>query len=200
MEMQKTEQFLELYRTYEGLLRDNGIDYKMVEDEADDLTQNRMRICRQIRNYLSHQNDPGFLEISDTQIRYLTQLVETQKMAGDVLANHLSTVRAGTCALGDTCVEVIRKMKRLKTTVLPVYDRMAGVIGMIHLMDVAMAAAEQKTLVADVKMKTDVICAKPESRMEDIIASNSIMVCCTVTGLPKGKLSGVYFKPDVLKS
>ena len=37
-------EFLELYKTYEGLLRNDGKEYKAIEDAADDLTQNRMRI------------------------------------------------------------------------------------------------------------------------------------------------------------
>ena len=65
------EKFLDAYREYETVLRAKGLDYKTVEDGADDITQNRMRINRQMRNYLTHQHDAGFLVISDKQIAYL---------------------------------------------------------------------------------------------------------------------------------
>ena len=59
------DRFLSLYREFETLLRDDGKDYKELEESADDLLQNRLRINRQLRNYLTHNHDAGFLEISD---------------------------------------------------------------------------------------------------------------------------------------
>lgn len=61
--MHQTTDFLALYREYESLLREQGLEYKQAEDAAEGQVQDRMRICRQIRNYLVHQEDAGFLEI-----------------------------------------------------------------------------------------------------------------------------------------
>ena len=78
--MNKVEEFLAAYREYESLLRDNQKDYKTIEDGSDDLNQNRMRICRQMRNYLSHQNDIGFLEPTKLQIDYMKELSVKQRL------------------------------------------------------------------------------------------------------------------------
>ena len=56
-ETYEIRQFLSLYKTYESLLRDHGTDYRKIEEQQEG---SRMTIMRQIRNYLSHAEDPGF--------------------------------------------------------------------------------------------------------------------------------------------
>ena len=70
MTVRANRRYLELYREYETALRAAGMDYKAVEEAADALVGDRMRMCRQMRNYLTHSSDAGFLDVSDQQISF----------------------------------------------------------------------------------------------------------------------------------
>lgn len=74
-----TAEFLKKYREYESLLLEHGSNYKQAEDSASGITQKRMRICRQLRNYLVHQEDSGFIQISKKQIHFLQNLIYNEK-------------------------------------------------------------------------------------------------------------------------
>ena len=192
--MKKSEKFLELYREYESVLRDQGIEYKELEDNSSDMIQNRMRICRQIRNYLTHNHDAGFLEVSDIQLAFISKLIEDQKMLGDVFKHHLCTVRMATCEPKDKCTVVLAKMAKLKSQFLPVYDG-KEILGVVSVFDVSCMLAEKtKTVkISDVKMsKKKVLCFTPDTPMDDVLQYNDYIICCTDTGETTGKLLGVY--------
>ena len=78
-----TEKLLSSYKDYESLVRDTGRDPKEVEDQAPELEGQRLRMCRLFRNYLSHVNDPGFLEPTAKMTGFLARRVTELKMAGD---------------------------------------------------------------------------------------------------------------------
>lgn len=188
--MSREQEFLELYRTYESALRDAGEDYKTLEERSDDLLQNRMRMCRQMRNYLSHQNDAGFLSISESQLDFLRELIRAQELKGDILQNHIGTVRAGSCKPEDTLESAYRKMKRNKTDKLPVCEG-TRVLGVLTLNDVMDGVFKQAVLVSQVKYTGEVCCKKPTQKM-DTLSMN--VVCCTDTGTVSGKCLGVWFR------
>ena len=96
------DRFLSLYREFETLLRDDGKDYKELEESADDLLQNRLRINRQLRNYLTHNHDAGFLEISDKQIAFMEKLIFEQKSSMDILKKHIKSAKVAGCLCTDT--------------------------------------------------------------------------------------------------
>lgn len=58
----KTEQFLGLYKTYEGLVRAELEDPKATRDAMAPPDADKMRMVRQFRNFLAHTDAPGFLE------------------------------------------------------------------------------------------------------------------------------------------
>lgn len=190
------EKFLNLYREYETLLRDSGIDYKELEEKSDDLMQNRLRINRQLRNYLTHNHDAGFLEISDKQIVFMEKLISEQKFSMDILKKHTKTVKAAACTCSDNLEDVMNKMIKLKVVKLPVYDDIE-VLGFVSLHDVAkafMTEKRPKTAKLSVIKKFDknVICMTPDTQMATVYQNATDMVCCTDTGNKKGKLIGVF--------
>ena len=190
------EKFLNLYREYETLLRDSGIDYKELEEKSDDLMQNRLRINRQLRNYLTHNHDAGFLEISDKQIVFMEKLISEQKFSMDILKKHIKTVKAAACTCSDNLEDVMNKMIKLKVVKLPVYDDIE-VLGFVSLHDVAkafMTEKRPKTAKLSVIKKFDknVICMTPDTQMATVYQNTTDMVCCTDTGNKKGKLIGVF--------
>ena len=103
--MKKNERFLNLYREYESLMREKGLDCKDFEDRADPTLSKRLYMCRQFRNYLSHTNDPGFLEISDSQIDFLQDRIEKLKIEEDILKKHLKSPKVAICFEKDKCLD-----------------------------------------------------------------------------------------------
>lgn len=193
------DRFLSLYREFETLLRDDGKDYKELEESADDLLQNRLRINRQLRNYLTHNHDAGFLEISDKQIAFMEKLIFEQKSSMDILKKHIKSAKVAGCLCTDMLDDVLTKMMKLKVTRLPVYDE-SCVLGIVSWIDVLKAYRTEKrpkTAKLSVVKKFDkkVICMTPDTLMSDILMTvdPSDMVCCKDSGDKKGKFLGVFF-------
>lgn len=128
----ETDEFLSLYRTYENLLRDHNTDYRSVEEKQ---TNSRMTIMRQMRNYLAHAEDPGFIAISKNCLTVLENMVKEESLKGDIVKNHLITPAKGSVKEGTLMSTVVRWMaarSMMGLQELPVYDseakRLKGVI------------------------------------------------------------------------
>lgn len=193
--MTNSEKFLNLYREYETLLRDAGIEYKELEEKSDDLMQNRLRINRQLRNYLTHNHDAGFLEISDKQLDFMDKLVKEQKSSLDILKKHLKTPKAAACTYSDTLEDVLNKMIKLKVMRLPVYDGLC-VLGFVSWIDITKAMLLEKQpkkakLAVVKKLDKKVICMCPDTKMQVVFDTGCDLICCTDTGDKRGKLIGV---------
>lgn len=219
--MHQTTDFLALYREYESLLREQGLEYKQIEDNAEGQTQDRMRICRQLRNYLVHQEDAGFLEISEKQMAFFRGLVETEKTKLDTFGEHLLSLRSGACTPEDSPEAVLKKMKRLKTCVLPIWEikesslrkdiphwtackddtyRIEALLGQITLIHVALLLAKgSETIGSGLKRyeKPDVI-LRPDTRMPEALnfAEASPLICCTEDGTMKSGFLGAYIREN----
>lgn len=131
----ETEQFLSLYKTYEGLLRQRGVDYRTIEEKEAGQGIGRMTIMRQMRNYLCHAEDPGFIVISPACIKVLEKMVKEEQMKGDIVKNHLVTPAKGSIKEGTLLSKVVYRMSILAMTgihSLPVYDektkRLKGIV------------------------------------------------------------------------
>lgn len=194
--MTNADKFLELYREYETLLRDAGLDYKVLEEQSDDLLQNRLRMNRQMRNYLTHNHDVGFLDISDKQLLFISDLIKEQKQSMDILKKHIKTSKVAACRYDDTLEDVIQKMTKLKVERLPVYcdDCVYGFVSVYDVVKAYMSEKRLKTTKLSVVLKLDkkVFCMKPDTLMSDVFTSGLNEICCTDTGDKKGKLLGVY--------
>lgn len=190
------EKFLNLYREYETLLRDAGVDYKELEEKSDDLMQNRLRINRQLRNYLTHNHDAGFLDISDKQLVFMEKLIKEQKYSMDILKKHTKTVKVAACTYVDTLEDVLTKMIKLKVERLPVYDDVCvlGFVSWTEVIKAYMSEKRPKTAKLSVVKKLDkkVVCMKSDTLMSDVFNVGEDMICCTDTGNKNGKLLGVY--------
>ncbi len=188
--MTRVEEFLAAFRDYETLLRDNGQTTKDLEDESDDATGARLRICRIFRNYLSHQNDPGFLEISDSQLKFMKDRANELAMQGDILKKHLRTVASGVCNDKDKCSDVVAKMAKLKTENIVV--SMTTGYGIVNIFDMSMAALSSKTTrVGSIRYKRNYIILPPQTMMQDVPKDQIII--CTSDGKESGKLLGVVY-------
>ncbi len=132
MKSKETEEFLSLYKTYEGLLKTRGTDYKTVEEE---LNSDRMRMMRQMRNYLCHSEDPGFIEISPVCLKTLEIMVKEETLKGDIVKKHLVTPAKGSLKEGTMLSKAVYRMSILAMIgihELPVYNehtkRLKGIV------------------------------------------------------------------------
>lgn len=132
-ESKNVQDFLSLYRTYESLLRDHGTDYRTIEEGA---FGKRLTIMRQMRNYLSHAEDPGFLAISPLCLEFLNKLIKEEQLKGDIVKNHLLTPAKGSIKEGTPLSKAVSMLAKraiyVKDASLPVYNpnlkRLCGVI------------------------------------------------------------------------
>ncbi len=188
--MNTNNKFLSLYKEYETLIRDQGIDPKEYETNVDDLSANRLRICRQLRNYLSHQNDPGFILISEKQNSFLESYIKSLKTSRDIIRKHLKNITSGACAETDKCSDVLQKMIKNKTDRIFVIGKTA--VGVASIYDVSSKVLESKTnKMSSIKSKKDYILISPDTEMSDIPVNSNIL--CTQDGSATGKIIGVLY-------
>ena len=131
----ENDEFLSLYRTYEGMLRTRGTDYRTVEEVQIKQGSSRMTMMRQMRNYLAHSEDPGFIMISPVCIKVLRQMIKEESLKGDIVKNHLITPAKGSLKEGMVLSEAVYKLSAMAMTgicELPVYNvdtkRLKGIV------------------------------------------------------------------------
>lgn len=197
--MATVEEFLELYRTYEGLIRDKGKDYKTIEESADDLLSNRMRITRQMRNYLSHNADPAFLEISTQQMKMLEDLIWEERSNIDLVRDHLYTGKKGFCSEAMPIKTVLEQMVKLKVSKLPVLSGKT-ILGLVDIYKVSAAFLKAPDGILEKKTYgvygKQFVCLAPEQPVSDAAGylDTEKVICCTSDGTSKGPFIGLYNK------
>ena len=194
--MATEKQFLDTYRRYESLARQSGTTPQMVEEsfaEADPKKAGRLKICRQIRNYLTHADDPGFLPISDTMLECLESQANAMEEDGDIASKHLKKPSA--CVLSDaaTCAEALEKLKKFRRFRLAVSTPKGYQI--LNLFDLIgkpdgcpIAQARKSTKGLGFCSPTD-----PYGSLD-----KGLVILCTSDGTKNGKLLGQVWFPDAL--
>lgn len=183
----KSDAFLQLYRTYESLLREQkGIEPKDEEANVDGLIGDRLRMCRQFRNYFVHTPDPGFLEASDKMGKFLSDYVDALKSKGDTVKKHMK--RADTCIVPikghmSDALEVFNKYKQFSVVI----DMGDGSYGTLSVFDSVGVAARAKLETLKIRKVKPVFCAP----LDDFQALDTDRITlCTDDGTAKGKLLG----------
>lgn len=192
----QTDKFLSLYKDYETIIRDAGEDPKLVEDAMDEVRGGRMRLCRQFRNYLSHSNDPGFLEPTDAMVKFLENELKEWQMKEDIAKKHLKSVAASICTISARCTDVMEKMIKLQTDKLVIYDDKKKDFFVVRIWDVSDTILHSRSLklAGNVKLSNQkVAIVSPYTYMSDI--DKNTVTICTSDGTKEGKLLGtVWFK------
>ena len=192
---QTVDYFLEAYKAYETALREHGKEYKDAEEMAPPTRQGRMRIVRQMRNYLTHAEDPGFLATTMEQVAFLESLAKEERLCGDILRNHLHTPARG--ALEEHCPlrQAVEKLARGKHSYMPVYNR-DGILGAVEIHRVLSLYLKYPDGLLNKKSygpyEKIVLCREPDTQMTDIPETSlPRVICCTGDGYPSGKFLGV---------
>lgn len=186
----KTEKLLNLYKSYESLVRDSGADVLETEDQLPELESNQMRLVRQIRNFLSHNKAPGFVEPTDKMLTFLEGQVIGWRMRGDVVRKHLKTPAASVCDATTACADALKKLAKQKTMKLVVADG-TGTVHLCGLFEIAagLSADPQAALLDIPVLKEKPVFVSPDTLMADLDLSR--VNICTKTGKADGKILGV---------
>lgn len=183
----KSDTFLQLYRTYESLLREQkGIEPKDEEANVDGLIGDRLRMCRQFRNYFVHTSDPGFLEVSDKMGKFLSDYVDALKSKGDTVKKHMK--RSDTCIVPikghmSDALDVFNKYKQFSVVI----DMGDGSYGTLSVFDSVGVDARAKLETLKIRKIKPVFCAP----LDDFQALDMDRITlCTDDGTAKGKLLG----------
>lgn len=143
------EKFLEAYRKYESMVRQAGTDALAAEGLVSDAVANRLRICRQIRNYLSHNSDPGFLAPTPEMIDFLNEQSKIWLVKCDLVKSHAK--KGGVASDDESCAEVYARCVKLRLDLIPV--RRGSGWKIVRALDIGAAAmAGKQSVISDVKV------------------------------------------------
>lgn len=187
--MTKQETFIVRWKEYETLLRDSGTDIKDAENSACDMEAGRLRICRQIRNYLTHVDDCGFINVSDKMISFIEDKIRAVKEEGDTARKHVR--KPSSCMLepDSSCSDAFTLFRKLKCTDLLVRLE-NGAYGVLNIYDAV--GHDPADTVSTVRTKKTVPCyCSPLDSYHAL--DRSSFVLCTDDGTPGGKLMGQVF-------
>ena len=75
------EEFLVAYKAFETMCRQNGKEVKELEEELGETNPNvqKIRLCRQIRNFCSHNDYEDFIQIHKGMIKFLKTEIKNLK-------------------------------------------------------------------------------------------------------------------------
>lgn len=180
------EKFLTLYREYEGLLRSAGKEPKEVEEAENDLDGGRLRMCRQIRNYLCHVDDSSFIGISDKMLSFLNKRIIMLKEEGDTAKKHLKKPEA--CMLNDNmkCSDASVLFKKLKRDELVIIND-DDTYSLMSVYELLGCRSTQKIgTLKKIKLKSN-FCSPLDDYSK---IDKDTITLCTDNGMPDGKLMG----------
>lgn len=183
--------FLNLYKDYETIVRNHNLEPIDVENNSDEVTQGRLRLCRQFRNYLSHNNDVGFLEPTSKMIDFLDKQYQNYVLQDDIVKMHLKSANISICDSSDDCTVALEKMCRLKRNYLIIYYSDCFKYGIVSIYDVIVAVSKSKSSsLSHVKCmnKMALNIVTPTTLLSDI--DTSILTICTSDGTAMGKCLG----------
>lgn len=184
MKQNNEQTYLDLYRQYEGLLRERGTEYRNIEEMSGGLKKDRMTIMRQIRNYLVHRGDSDFVKVSDKQLQFLSSLILEEELRGDLLRDHLLSIKKATVTKSESLISAITKMKRLDFYSIVVYDE-EKLWGRLDVREAALAIIKDSTATVGAikKLKPIEKAYAPDIRIEKIEDWRDGVVCVSPKGL-----------------
>lgn len=131
----ENERFLEQYKRLESVIRDTGtagsvLEYEQSLDQTADTDLDKLKITRQIRNYLQHHPDSGnFITVTPQMTKFTTALadkIDTKlKKVKDIM------IRQKAITLDATIKDAITALSKSKTGFLAVTDKDGYLIGVL---------------------------------------------------------------------
>lgn len=187
------EKFLQAFKELEQVLRDQNLDVKTYEDTIATSEQEQIRICRQMRNYLSHSSNPDLLIASEKQIQFLQMLTKIELEKEDIAKQHMKSVTTSMCKSTDRCTDALQKMIKLKTTQIAIISK-TNTISVVDIYKIADAVLKSKTSkLSDIKGTKNYIIVSPTTKCKDLVNHTQEVIICTDTGDETGVIKGTVF-------
>ena len=118
--MNINDTFLESYKDLETVLRktDPQMTVLAYEESLDADQMEKLRICRQFRNYISHHNNESFLIATKEMVAFIQKM--TLQVSAKLMHASDALYRLTPVKMSDTLAYVIKKFAKTKRTWLPV--------------------------------------------------------------------------------
>ena len=138
--------FLDKYKELEGILRNSDAHQTILQYEEtllpDDME--RLRICRQIRNYIQHHEDGlSFLTATNSMIAFIENLIKSENAKKECVKDRL--YRLSPLLISDTLSDIIQKFSKTKRDWLPITDENGVFVNIIDAKNLITILAEYKT-------------------------------------------------------
>lgn len=185
------QKFLKLYKDYEQACRTvAGMDPKELEDSLPEATAGRLRMCRLFRNYLSHSNDPGFLEPTGKMYRFLEDQVLKLRLKGDVAKKHLKKPDRSIVRDGDKIQDALLRVLPLRRELVAgIHDGKIVVYRLYDMVQASLAGPKSARMSSVKPTSVRPGFARPDTPMEEIDPEG--VTVCTDDGSRDGTILGV---------
>ena len=125
--MNKQQQlFLDTYKKLEGLLRDQNLQVKDYEETLPEDKASKLRLCRNLRNFLSHETDGAkYVDICPNLQAFIEDLIWTLDEGEMSIKRKIKPILKG-CNLQTPlvdCIELLYKKNLLQTEGIPIFDK-----------------------------------------------------------------------------
>ena len=191
--MTVADKYLNLYKTWESLLRDTGSDIRTLEsglEQTDPAQFARVRMCRLFRNYLTHENDPGFLIPTDMMFGFIESQVNELKSRDDIVKKHLRYTGNYLFEHSVKCTVALEKAlpAKIQTVVRHNQDGSCELVSTFDVMQAALASKATKlSAVKALRNKPVYVEAMDKIAALDVTRIH----ICTSDGSPSGDILGV---------
>lgn len=185
--MNNNKEFMNKYKELETELRDQNLDYLELENQSENSIQNKMRVCRIMRNYMAHNAETNFVQISDAQLEFINDILSDIKAKTDTAKKRCKTINATSVDSKAKCTDALTKMIKTKRDKILIIG--CDKLKIASIYDVSKAVLESKTSKMDkIKSTSKYIIVNADTKCETIPKNTFVIV--TTDGTTTGKLIG----------
>ena len=178
------EKFLDAFRALDSELKLNGTTVLDYENSLDSTNQEKLKVCRIMRNYMSH-NDTTFIAATNEQIKFLDGLTAELRKKAHTVKDEMKKVTP--IKYSAAIVEITKQI--VKFPIVPVETKDHQIFLVDSTMLLKQLAAGNKKIVIPAKLPKYKYLAKTD-RIDQIGKGTYIV---TDNGKADGKYLGVYY-------
>lgn len=178
------EKFLDAFRALDSELKLEGKTVLDFENSLDSTMQEKLKVCRIMRNYMSH-NDTQFITASAEQIKFLDSLVMEIRKKSHTVKDEMKKITP--IKYSSAIIEIIKQINKFPIVPVETKDKQLYLVDTTILLK--QLAASNKKIVIPAKLPKYKYISKTER--VDQVAKGLYIV--TDNGKADGKYLGVYY-------